>query len=79
MKITWPEPKIVHGKPKHGQSQGRVVRANQDVESMLIIWMQDNQSTSWSHGLKFNQFLESNAVHSGMKRMPYEAMFGYAP
>jgi hypothetical protein len=32
---TWEELKIVHGKPRHSQSQGSVERANQDVENML--------------------------------------------
>ena len=31
----WNEPKIVHGKPRHSQSQGSVKRANQDIEKML--------------------------------------------
>lgn len=28
----WPECKIVHGKPRHSQSQGSVERANRDIE-----------------------------------------------
>jgi IS30 family transposase len=31
----WPELKIVHGKPRHSQSQGSVEQANQDIENML--------------------------------------------
>ena len=31
----WPECKLVHGKPRHSQSQGSVERANKDVEDML--------------------------------------------
>lgn len=78
LKVTWPELKIVHGKPRHSQSQGSVERANQDIENMLTTWMQDNQSTSWSNGLKFIQFMKNRAFHSGIKRSPYEAMFGCA-
>lgn len=78
LKVTWPELKIVHGKPRHSQSQGSVKRANQDIENMLTTWMQDNQSTSWSNRLKFIQFMKNRAFHSGIKRSPYEAMFGCA-
>lgn len=33
----WPECKIIHGRPRHLQSQGFVERSNQDVEQMLRI------------------------------------------
>ncbi|XP_071055094.1 KRAB-A domain-containing protein 2-like [Onthophagus taurus] len=39
LKSLWPELKLVHGKPRHSQSQGSVERANQDVENMLTTWM----------------------------------------
>jgi hypothetical protein len=35
----WKDLKIVHGKPRHSQSQGSVKRANQDVENMLGTWL----------------------------------------
>ncbi|GFV33665.1 uncharacterized protein TNCV_4567801 [Trichonephila clavipes] len=41
--------------------------------------MQDNQSTSWSHDLKFIQFMRNRALHSGRKRTPYKALFACAP
>ncbi|XP_072751056.1 KRAB-A domain-containing protein 2-like [Anoplolepis gracilipes] len=31
----WPDLTIVHGKPRHSQTQGSVERANQDIENML--------------------------------------------
>jgi len=40
----WKDLKIVHGKPRHSQSQGSVERANQDVENMLATWLQDNKT-----------------------------------
>nr|XP_022920896.1 KRAB-A domain-containing protein 2-like [Onthophagus taurus] len=63
----WKEPKILHGKPSHSQSQGSVERANQDIEKMV------------SEGLRFVQFMKNRAYHSGIDRSPYEAMFGYKP
>ncbi|XP_050062904.1 KRAB-A domain-containing protein 2-like [Aphis gossypii] len=43
----WPELKIVHGKPRHSQSQGSVERANQDIENILATWLQDNRTKKW--------------------------------
>ena len=54
--ILWPGLKIVHGKPRHSQSQGSVERANQDVENMLACWMADQNTDKWSDGLRFIQF-----------------------
>ena len=47
----WPEMKLVHGKPRHSQSQGSVERSNQDVWDMLVAWMSDNNMKTWSEGL----------------------------
>ncbi|XP_046677250.1 KRAB-A domain-containing protein 2-like [Homalodisca vitripennis] len=75
----WPELKIVHGKPRHSQSQGSVERANQDIENMLASWMADNKTTNWSEGLRYVQFMKNRAFHSGIKQSPYKAMFGMDP
>ncbi|XP_029348361.1 SCAN domain-containing protein 3-like [Acyrthosiphon pisum] len=72
----WEDVKIVHGKPRHSQSQGSVERANRDVEDMLATWMAEKNSTDWPSGLKFIQFQKNRALHSGIGRSPYEAMFG---
>ena len=68
----------MHGKSRLTQSQGSVERDNQDIENMLTTWMQGNQSTSWSNGLKFIEFMKNRTCHSGIKRSLYEAMFGCA-
>lgn len=75
----WPELKIVHGKPRHSQSQGSVERANQDIENMIGSWMKDNDSTKWSEGLRYVQFMKNRAYHSGIKQSPYKALFGMEP
>jgi hypothetical protein len=72
----WPELKIVHGKPRHSQSQGSVERANQDVQNMLITWMQTNNTRHWAEGLRLIQFMKDRSYHQGIKQSPYEAMFG---
>ncbi|CAI6357050.1 unnamed protein product [Macrosiphum euphorbiae] len=72
----WSDVKIVYGKPRHSQSQGSVERANRDVEDMLATWMAQNKSKYWRSGLKFISFQKNRALHSGIGRSPYEAMFG---
>ena len=59
----WPELKIVHGKPRHSQSQGIVERANLDIENMLTTWMADNKTDKWSEGLRFIQFMKNQIYH----------------
>lgn len=56
LKLLWPDLLMVHGKPRHPQSQGSVERLNCDVKDMLIAWLGDNKSTDWPVGLKFVQF-----------------------
>ena len=72
----WPGCKLVHGKPRHSQSQGSVERANRDVEAIIACWLRDNQSRSWSTALPYVQYQKNNRLHSGIGRTPYEAMFG---
>ena len=55
IKDMWDVAKIVHGKPRHSQSQGSVERANQDVEEMLATWMEQNETNNWPEGLQFIQ------------------------
>jgi len=73
----WPGMKLVHGKPRHSQSQGSVERSTQDVRNM-VAWMSDNNTKTWSEGLRFIQNKNNQALHSGIKTSPYEAMFGTA-
>ncbi|KAK6195883.1 hypothetical protein SNE40_001219 [Patella caerulea] len=67
---------MVHGKPRHPQSQGSVERLNCDVKDMLTAWLGDNDSTDWPMGLRFVQFQKNSSYHSGIKQSPYKALFG---
>ena len=67
---------IVHGKPRHPQSQGSVERANSDVKDMLTAWISDNNTTDWAIGLKFVQFQKNNSHHTGIKQTPFAALLG---
>ncbi|XP_034245692.1 KRAB-A domain-containing protein 2-like [Thrips palmi] len=73
---TWPELKMVHGAPRHSQSQGSVERSNQDVQVMLNQWMETNQTTRWALGLNFVANQKNRSIHQGIGRSPAEAMFG---
>ena len=72
--VEWSE--IVHGKPRHSQSQGSVERANRDIEDILFSWMEENCTSKWSEGLRFVQVRKNNALRHGLKCLPYEVMFG---
>jgi len=74
----WPRMKLVHGKQRHSQSQGSVERSNQDVRDILVAWMSDNNTKTWSERLRFIQSKKNRALHSAIKTSSYEAMFGTA-
>ncbi|KAE8739593.1 hypothetical protein FOCC_FOCC014909 [Frankliniella occidentalis] len=76
LRETWPELKIVHGRPRHSQSQGSVERANQDIQDMLTAWMMTYNSTEWVKGLQYVASKKNRAIHQGTGRSPYEAVFG---
>ena len=71
-----PGMKLVHGRPRHSQSQGSVERSNQDVRDMLVAWLSDNTKT-WSEGQRFTQSKKHRALHSGIKTSPYGGEGGY--
>ena len=56
LKLLWPDLVMVHGKPRHTQSQGSVERAYYDIKDMLVAWLSGNNITDWTVGLKFVQF-----------------------
>ncbi|XP_041367023.1 KRAB-A domain-containing protein 2-like [Gigantopelta aegis] len=72
LKQMWPDLVIVHGKPRHPQSQGSVERANCDIKDMLIAWMSDNDTRDWT----VVQFQKNSSHHTGIKRSPFAALFG---
>ena len=72
----WKDVVIVHGRPRHPQSQGSVERANQDVEAMIGHWMKDNNSKNWVLALPFVQLAKNTRVHSGIKNQPYILQYG---
>ena len=45
LSAVWDGLKIVHGKPRHSQSEEFVEHANRDIKDMLITWLQSNSTT----------------------------------
>jgi hypothetical protein len=72
----WKGVVIVHGRPRHPQSQGSIERADQDVEAMIGHWMKDNNSKNWVLALHFVQQAKNTRVHSGIKNQPYILQYG---
>ncbi|CAJ0950147.1 unnamed protein product, partial [Mesorhabditis belari] len=72
----WPGCRIVHGRPRHSQSQGSVERANQDVEKILCTQLREEKSTKWARILPIVQSMKNRRFHRGIGRSPFEAMFG---
>jgi hypothetical protein len=56
LKVFWPDLAIVHGKPRHPQSQGSEERSNADIHGMIVSCMRDNDTTKWAVVSKFIQF-----------------------
>ncbi|KAL4122644.1 hypothetical protein QTP88_014934 [Uroleucon formosanum] len=44
-------------------------RDNGHIENMIITWMKDNNTTKWSEGLRFIQFMKNKAFHRGIGRI----------
>ena len=44
LKDLWPQLHLVHGKPRHPQSQDTVERPNSDIKDMLCAWLSDNRT-----------------------------------
>ena len=78
MERLFPGMKIVHGRPRHPQSQGSVERANAEVSKQLQVWRLANGGANarWAAGLKFVQFIINSTYHSGINTTPCEAVYG---
>ena len=75
----WDGFKIVHGRPRHPQTQGSVERANAQVSKLLQAWRTTHnggRAASWAYGLKFVQFQINRSHNTGIKLTPCEALYG---
>ena len=71
----WSSSKIIHGKPRHPQTQGSVESANKDIKSHFTALLYERQSTCWIEHLKEVQYLKNTSYHSGLGMSPFQAVF----
>ena len=68
--------KIVHGRPRHPQSQGQVERLNGTLKRKIKSLMAHSTDGNWSTYLKAATTNYNNTQHSTIKMAPYKAEFG---
>ena len=74
----WPGLVIIHGRPRHPQSQGCVERGNGDLQQRLGKWMEKN-GDSCSEGLKHVIFSMNISISATTTKTPHEVAFGQPP
>ena len=78
LEAMWPGLKIIHGRPRHSQSQGRVERLNRTFNEMLNKWLADNPGKTWKEGVGFLQWQHNTRLQEGFSTVPYKAAYGIA-
>ena len=72
--------KIIHGKPRHPESQGSVERANRDIKNALASKMRDNNNDlCWVKHVRRVQLEKNTTYHSTIGMTPFEALFNRKP
>jgi hypothetical protein len=66
---------ILHGRPRHPQSQGLVEKANGTFKMKLRAWCQDSGSTEWSKALPEIALSMNRQRHSTTATSPYQVVF----
>ena len=79
LSTLWPGCVLVNGRPRHPQSQGSVERGNGSMKLKLQSWMRDNNTASWSVGIRFVQWSMNNTYHEAIHMEPYKALTGNKP
>ena len=67
LKKFWSHLLMVHGKPRHRQSQGSMEHSKSDIKDMLVAWISENNTTDRSFDLRFVKKLKPSAHYSGIK------------
>ena len=78
LEAMWPGLKIIHGRPRHSQSQGGVERLNRTFNEMLNKWLADNPGKTWKEGVGFLQWQHNTRLQEGFSTVPYKAAYGIA-
>lgn len=75
----WPNLKVIHGRPRHPQSQGMIERANGIMERKIARWMETHKQTNWTSVLGRVVYTMNCEVSRTTKTSPYELVFGISP
>ena len=83
MRQIWPACRMVHGRPRHSQSQGSVERANRKFRENIRAWLITNGNTAckddWPTAALFAKWTINTSYHSGIRNKPYKLVFGQNP
>ena len=71
--------KIIHGRPRHPESQGMVERSHGPFKKALLAAMEDHSTQNWPMLVPMIQELLNNCIKRGFTRTPYEMVFGLKP
>ena len=75
----WNNLKIINGRPRHPQSQGLIERGNSEIGKLIGKWMEANNSTKWSFGLRFVLWAMNTTICRATGQPPYQLVFGNKP
>ena len=76
---NWPSTKIIHGKPRHPETQGSVEKANQDIKRHFTAMMFDNSENSWVKFVRQVQYKKNTSFHSTIGMTPFQALVHRKP
>lgn len=76
---VWPSVKMVHGRPRHSQSQGGIERLNRTCQEKLGKWIEETKSTRWTVGRLFVRWQINTQLHNTVGTSPYKLTFGMEP
>ena len=76
----WPGCKIVHGKPRHPQSQGSVERVNKEIKKVLGSLMREAKEDYWLYFVPLVLHSINTSPHSTLEYLTlYRVLFGRDP
>ena len=64
---------MLHGRPRHPQSQGSVNYASDGIKKMLT-WIKVNKKVKWSDGLKLVDFYKNMSIDTSNKQFTSEGL-----
>ena len=72
----WSRCRIVHGKPRHPQSQGSVERVNKEIKNVLGSLMRKAKNDNWVKFVPLVQYSINSSPHSTLEyQTPYRVLF----